>query len=76
MRLTGESSDWVEIEPKLGRLSVGIWTGNFPQFFGITVEEIQAVIGGEHWFQVENANIDDFLVTLEALYLACGLTER
>lgn len=66
----------VYIEPKPGRLSIGIWTGNFPQFFGITVEEIQAVIGGDHWFQVEKANIDDFLATLETLYLACGLTER
>lgn len=64
----------VYIEPKSGRLNVGIWMGNFPKFFGITVEEIQAVIGSDYWFQVDEANVEEFLSMLETLYQACGLT--
>lgn len=63
----------IYIEPKPGRLGVGIWVGSFPRFFDITLEEIQAVIGSDHWFQVENGNLDAFLKMLEALYQACGL---
>lgn len=66
----------VYIEPKPGHLSLGIWVGNFPQFFDITTEEIQAIIGSGQWFQVGDQNADDFLEMLDRLYLACGLTSH